>query len=197
MIPLPPFHDDLDASLNELWRLLEAGAASARTAFHTPSLATIDGQGRPQVRTVVLRSADRGSGTLRFHCDRRSHKADDIARSGFAALHAYDAQDKVQIRVSGSATLHADDAVADAAWAVSMAMSRVCYGTAPAPGTVIATGGAYTLPDEGATGGGRANFCAVVVAVETLEFLYLDRRGHRRAGWARSGEGWSGDWLVP
>ncbi|TXM89250.1 pyridoxamine 5'-phosphate oxidase, partial [Methylobacterium sp. WL122] len=27
--------------------------------------------------------------------------------------------------------------------------------------------------------------------------LYLDRRGHRRAGWRREGEGWQGEWRVP
>lgn len=197
MTPLPPFHDDLEASLAELWRLLGEGARRAGSGFHTPALATVDAQGRPQVRTVVLRAADPETGVLRFHCDRRSRKADDIARHGFAALHAYDREAKVQIRVSGAASLHTDDAVADAAWAGSMAMSRVCYGTMPAPGAAIATGDAYALPEEEAVALGRPNFCAVLVRADTLEFLYLDRRGHRRAGWTRDGEGWVGNWLVP
>lgn len=198
MTPLPAFHDDLDASLAELWRLLGEGARKAGSGFHTPALATVDAAGRPQVRTVVLRAADAGTGTLRVHCDRRSQKAEQIAGSGIAALHAYDAATKIQIRASGTARLHTDDALADAAWAGSMAMSRVCYGTAPAPGTNIATGDAYTLPGEDeAIALGRANFCAVQVRAETLEFLYLDRRGHRRAGFLRDGAGWEGRWLVP
>jgi hypothetical protein len=44
---------------------------------------------------------------------------------------------------------------------------------------------------------GRPNFCAVLVRADTLEFLYLDRRGHRRARWRRDGEEWAGTWLVP
>ncbi|KQP51217.1 pyridoxamine 5'-phosphate oxidase [Methylobacterium sp. Leaf111] len=197
MDPLPPFHDDLDAALAEVWRLLVEGPALRRNAFHMPALATVDAQGHPQVRTVVLRHADPVAGALRFHCDRRSDKASEIAASGHAALHGYDSAAKIQIRASGPATLHVDDAHADAAWAGSMAMSRVCYGADPAPGARLPAGDAYTLPDpETALTLGRPNFCAVVVTLARLEFLYLDRRGHRRAAWARA-DGWRGVWLAP
>lgn len=196
--PLPAFHDDLAAAHAELWRLLAEGVLHGRSAFHTPSLATIDELGRPRLRTVVLRAADAEAGLLRFHCDRRSDKADELARHARCALHAYDRHAKVQIRVEGSATLHTDDAVADAAWAGSRAMSRVGYGIEPAPGTGLASGGAYAVPDEAADATvGRPNFCAVAVRAETLDFLYLDRRGHRRAGWRRDGGGWAGAWRVP
>ncbi|KQT70207.1 pyridoxamine 5'-phosphate oxidase [Methylobacterium sp. Leaf465] len=197
MDPLPPFHDDLDAALAEVWRLLVEGPRFRRNAFHMPALATVDAQGYPQVRTVVLRHADPVAGALRFHCDRRSDKASEIAASGHAALHGYDSAAKIQIRASGPATLHGDDALADAAWAGSMAMSRVCYGADPAPGARLPAGDAYTLPDpETALTLGRPNFCAVVVTLARLEFLYLDRRGHRRAAWARA-DGWRGVWLAP
>lgn len=198
MTPLPAFYDDLDAARAELWRLLEAGPRTARNAFHTPALATVDAHGLAQVRTVVLRAVDPDAGTLRFHCDRRSRKAAEIAATGRAALHVYDAAAKVQLRVGGRARLHADDALADAAWAGAMAMSRVGYGIAPAPGAIIADGAAYALPDEASAPTlGRPNFAAVVVRAERLEFLYLDRRGHRRAAWARDGAGWAGAWLAP
>lgn len=197
MEPLPPFHDDLDAALAHVWHLLEDGPRARRNAFHMPALATVDAVGQPQVRTVVLRAADRAAGTLRFHCDRRSGKAAEIAATGVAALHGYDSPAKIQIRASGPARLHTEDAVAEAAWAGSMAMSRVCYGADPAPGAVLPTGGAYALPDaETALTVGRPNFCAVVVAVARLEFLFLDRRGHRRAAWTRAGD-WRGCWLAP
>lgn len=140
MDPLPPFHDDLDAALAEVWRLLEEGPRLRRNAFHMPALATVDAHGQPQVRTVVLRAVDRTAGTLRFHCDRRSDKATEIAASGRAALHGYDSQAKIQIRATGPATLHTGDALAESAWAGAMAMSRVCYGADPAPGAVLPTG---------------------------------------------------------
>ncbi|KQU04927.1 pyridoxamine 5'-phosphate oxidase [Methylobacterium sp. Leaf469] len=196
--PLPAFYDDLDASFFELWRLLHEGPALRRNAFHMPALATVDAGGHPQVRTVVLREADPAAGTLRFHCDRRSAKAGEIAATGRAALHGYDTASKIQIRVSGPARLHTDDAVAEAAWAASRVMSRTCYGIAPAPGTALPAGDAYTQPEDGADLDlARPNFCAVVVTATRLDFLFLDRRGHRRAGWERGAAGWTGAWLAP
>lgn len=195
--PLPAFYDDLDAGFAELWRLLAEGAALGRSGFHLPALATLGTDGAPRLRTVVLREADPETGTLRFHCDRRSDKAAEIGANPACALMAYDAAAKIQIRVEGRATLHADDAAAAAAWAGSRAMSRVCYGAEPAPGTALPAGGAYTVPDESAAAIGRAHFAAVLVRAERLDFLYLDRRGHRRAAWRRDETGWQGTWLAP
>ncbi|WP_375455541.1 pyridoxamine 5'-phosphate oxidase family protein [uncultured Methylobacterium sp.] len=196
--PLPAFHDDLAAAFAELWRLLADGVVQGRSAFHAPSLATVDAQGRPRIRTVVLRAADAAAGTLRVHCDRRSDKAAEVAAHAAVALHAYDRAAKIQLRIEGRAGLHADDALTDAAWEGSRAMSRVCYGIAPGPGTGLDSGGAYTVPDEAAALTiGRPNFSAVVIQAEALDFLYLDRRGHRRAGWRREGAGWIGGWRVP
>lgn len=197
MTPLPAFYDDLDGSFAELWRLLADGAEHGRSGFHLPALATLSEEG-PRLRTVVLREADRASGTLRFHCDRRSGKAAELEARPACALSAYDGAAKIQIRIEGRATLHTDDREAEAAWAGSRPMSRVCYGADPAPGTLLPAGDAYTLPDEGeAARIGRPHFCAVRVEAQRLDFLYLDRRGHRRAAWRRDGAGWAGTWLAP
>ena len=196
--PLPAFYDDLDGTRAELWRLLAEGVAQGRSGFHLPVLATLGPEGGPRLRTVVLREADPIAGALRFHCDRRSDKAAELLASPACALAAYDAAAKIQIRAEGRATLHTDDAVAEAAWAGSRAMSRVCYAADPAPGTALPTGGAYTLADEDAAAAlGRPHFAAVAVRVERLDFLYLDRRGHRRAAWRRTQTGWSGSWIAP
>jgi pyridoxamine 5'-phosphate oxidase len=197
--PLPAFYDDLDATFAELWRLLADGVAHGRSGFHLPALATLGADGGPRLRTVVLRAADGADGTLRFHCDRRSDKAAEILARPACALAAYDDAAKVQIRAEGRATLHTDDAVAEGAWAGSRAMSRVCYGSEPGPGTNLPAGGAYSVPDEVAAGAlGRPHFAAVVVRVDRLDFLYLDRRGHRRAAWGRrNAADWHGRWLAP
>ncbi|WP_457107292.1 pyridoxamine 5'-phosphate oxidase family protein [Methylobacterium sp. P5_C11] len=196
--PLPAYYDDLDATFEALWGLLADGAAHGRSGFHLPTVATLGAAGGPRLRTVVLRAADRAAGTLRFHCDHRSDKAAEILANPACALTAYDEATKIQIRIEGRAALHVDDAVAEAAWAGSRSMSRVCYGSEPGPGTALPTGGAYALPDEATAGAlGRPHFAAVLVRVERLDFLYLDRRGHRRAAWRRSGSTWQGGWLAP
>ena len=196
--PLPAFYDDRDALLAELWRLLAEGAERGSSGFHLPALASVAADGRPRVRTVVLRAADRDGGTLRFHCDRRSDKAAELRLHPACALTAYDGPAKIQIRIEGRASLHTDDAVAESAWAGSRAMSRVCYGSDPGPGTVLQAGGAYALPDEAdAATLGRPHFATVLVHSERLDMLYLDRRGHRRARWRRDGDRWAGAWLAP
>lgn len=195
---VPPFYDDIGACHAELWRHLGAGVRDRHSAFHIWALGTVDPNGRPQVRSVVLRDADRVAGTLRFHCDRRSEKASEIAATGVAALHAFDPDAKIQIRVEGRAALHTDDWIAESAWGGARAMSRVCYGITPDPGTVMRKGGDFTWPDpEEAIVAGRSNFAAVILTAERLEFLYLHRNGHRRALWLRSEAGWVETWLVP
>ena len=196
--PLPAFYDDLDATFAELWRLLADGAAQARSGFHLPALATLRRRGRPAAAHRGAARRRRGAGTLRFHCDRRSDKAAEILAIPACALAAYDEAAKIQIRVEGRATLHTDDAVAEAAWAGSRAMSRVCYGSEPGPGTALPAGDAYSLPAKRRPARwGGPHFAAVMVRAERLDFLYLDRRGHRRAGWRRGEAGWQGGWLAP
>ncbi|PXW62956.1 pyridoxamine 5'-phosphate oxidase family protein [Methylobacterium sp. B4] len=198
MDALPSFYDDLDGFRAEGWRRLAEGVANRHSAFHTPSLATVDAEGHPRLRTVVLRANDAGAETLRFHCDRRSDKAREIAQSGRAALHVYDRATKLQLRLEARASLHVDDEIADAAWASALAMSRVCYGVQPAPGTALPAGEAYALPDEDPEARvGRENFCAVMLTAERLDLLYLDRRGHRRAVFSREGEDRRGTWVTP
>ncbi len=189
------FPDSLPATLDRVLALLEEGTARRKGAAHAPTLATVGLDGRPRLRTVVLRGLDRGTRSLRFHTDRRSEKVPEIEREPRVALHVYDAAAKFQVRLEGRATLHAADAVADEAWAGTRPMSRVCYGTLPAPGTVIPDGGAFALPAEDGSDGGRENFVAIVMAIDRVETLYLAYGGHRRATFRFGPD--EATWLVP
>jgi hypothetical protein len=192
----PAFLDDLGGTLDEAWLLLTAGVTDRRSGFHTLTVATIGLAGQPRARTAVLRGCDPARATLRFHTDARAAKTTELARDPRIALHGYDRARKVQIRIEGTARIHADDAVADAAWAGSRDFSRVCYGIAPAPGTPIDAPAGYAMPqDDASIAAGRADFRAVVIAATTLEWLYLAHAGHRRALFdLTSGEA---RWLAP
>lgn len=192
---LPPFYDDLDASLRHAWDLLEQGVKARRSAFHTPSLATVGMDGLPDVRTVVLRQADRARALLRFHTDRRSGKWEQLSRNDRCAVHIYDAAMKIQLRLRGTAALHHGDAVATAAWEGSRPLSRQCYAQPAAPGAALdrpLAGGDAQGPTDGAE-----NFCVLLFTVDRVEWLYLSHRGHRRAAWSRTANGWNGGWLAP
>jgi hypothetical protein len=184
----------LEAALAEAFGLLARGVADRRCALHTPTLATLGADGAPNLRTVVLRGFDPATRLLRIHTDRRSAKAAELAADPRAMLHGYDAVAQVQIRIGGRAMLHLDDAVADAAWAGSREMSRMCYAAPHAPGTPVAAPPA--APDDAVAG--RANFAAVTLRADTLDWLHLAQAGHRRArfAWDAAG-GLAATWLAP
>jgi pyridoxamine 5'-phosphate oxidase len=198
-LPPPSFYDDLDGTLAEAWRLIARGVADRRSAFHHPVVATLGLDGTPRARTVILRGCDAAGRVLRFHTDQRSEKVREIAACPDVALHFYDPGAKIQLRLAGRATAHRDDAVADTAWAGSRVFSRQCYGIAPGPGTPIAAGEDFSLPDttDEATAAGRAQFVAVTVEIVTLEWLYLAAAGHRRARFDWTGGALKASWLTP
>ncbi len=169
---------------------------TAGTAFISRMLRPLASTGGRKNRVVTLRAADPAAKTLRFHCDKRNLKVAELAANPAIALSFYDVSDRTQIRAEGRAVLHSGDAFARAAWDGSRPMSRVCYGTAPAPGSVIAARDAFALPDaDDAIAAGFENFVAVVIMVETMDWLYLRHGGHRRAAFdLRDG---SARWLAP
>ncbi len=196
-VPIPSFYDDLAETRAQAWALLARGVADRRSPFHAPTLATVGLDGRPRARVVILRACDSARAMLRFNTDRRTAKFAELAANPLVALTGYDAGAKIQIRIEGRASLHVDDEVADAAWASARPFSRICYGTAPAPGTLLEAAGDFSLPSEDAEiAAGRENFSAVMIEVEALEWLFLAHAGHRRARFGGTSAA-DGVWLTP
>jgi pyridoxamine 5'-phosphate oxidase len=190
----------LDEARANAFALLSRAVADRRSPMHVLALGTTGLDGRPRLRSVVLRAFDPAQRTLRFHTDLRSAKVAELRRDPRLALLAYDPGHRVQIRIESAAMLHHADAVAAAAWAASQPMSRQCYGTQPGPGTPIADGDAFQLPlSEPEFEAGQAQFVAVVCPITTLDWLHLAHSGHRRAhfDWSRGAGGPAGRWLVP
>lgn len=178
---------------------LRSGAQDRRSAFHTPVFSSLGLDGRPLSRIVVLRAFDPDQRRLRFHTDLRSDKIEQIRHDPRVAITFYDASMKLQIRCDGLAVLHDHDDLSTMAWDTSQRMSKICYGTEPAPGNVIEQADAFVLPsDPDSIATGQNNFCAVVTQVTTLEWLWLGHQGHRRARFTWDGNGHSkAVWLVP
>jgi hypothetical protein len=191
--PRPAFADDLAETLAEAFRLLARGVADRRHPFHTPTLATIGADGAPRARTLVLRGFDAATRTLRLHTDTRSGKFAELAAEPRCALHAYDAGAQIQLRLTGRATLHRSDVLADSAWAASRPFSRLCYAAPEPPGAPVAA-----PPPAPREGEGRANFAAIALAVGSLDWLWLDASGHRRARFTWHSDGApQAEWLAP
>ncbi len=193
----PNFYNDLDATLAKAWGLLDLGVTDRRSPFHTPTIATIRGDGAPSVRTVVLRAVDPDRRTLRFHTDRRSNKVRELVVDPRVALHFYDPAEKIQLRVDGRATLHVEDAAAAEAWDGTRPFSRLCYGVSPNPGVEITDPRMAAQETSGDRDAGRENFAAVSVDIACLEWLYLAAHGHRRARFTWEGQNPTAAWRVP
>ncbi len=168
--------------LEHVWRCLAEGASDRRSAYHCPTLATVDEAGRPTMRTVVLRQADAATRQILVHTRVDAAKVGQIRRTGRAALHCYDGPGKRQITVDASATVETAGELVDARWRATSHGSRACYrrvtpsaAEAPWPENDV------DPEDEAA----RGRFAVVVLRADRVESLELHHAGHRR---------WRCDW---
>jgi hypothetical protein len=169
---------------------------------HTPVVCSVDEQGLPHARVMVLRKADPAAGTLRFHTDARSPKVGQLDGKPVAVL-AYHAAEQVQLRISGQARIGRSVAEVDGIWNQSTLFARRCYLAEQAPGTPL-PGPASGLPAwiEGQQPTAeqivpaRANFAVLWVGVTSIDWLHLANSGHRRALF-RAEDGWAGAWVAP
>ena len=191
--PLLACYDDLAASCAYGWSMLARGVKDRKSAFHTPSVATITETGSPTIRTVVLRGCASDAKILRFHTDTRSGKIAELQKNPGAAMHFYDAGAKIQLRLAVRLEM-LSGAAFDDAWAATRPMSRECYQVTQSPGSAIAEP-AQVQFDAAASQGGAAHFVPVAAHVLRMEWLYLAARGHRRALFDFENDTQS--WLVP
>jgi len=194
-----------DYSLNELeqdcWNRLVTGAIKSRNPFHTPSVATLS-KGEVSMRTVVLRKALTEERELRFHTDVRSIKWDDLMINPAISALFYDADARVQLRIKGTAELHHENNITAKAWETTTLSSRKCYLTLHSPSsfTDSSTSGLsedieqekFTLSESEV---GYANFGIVSIRVQSIDWLWLNHSGHRRAFFDYEKESYQ--WMIP
>jgi 3-hydroxyisobutyrate dehydrogenase len=192
-------------SLNELeqdcWNRLVTGAIKSRNPFHTPSVATLS-KGEVNMRTVVLRKALPLERELRFHTDVRSIKWDDLLINPAISALFYDADERIQLRIKGKAVLHHRNDITAKAWETTTLSSRKCYLTLHSPSsfTDSSTSGLsedieqekFTFLESEA---GFMNFGIVSIQVQSIDWLWLNHAGHRRAFFDYT-DG-SFQWMIP
>ena len=195
--PILSCYDDLAASAAYGWSMLERGVKDRKSAFHTPSVATLTAEGAPTIRTVVLRGCDTQNKTVRFHTDTRTGKIAELRDNPHAAMHFYDASAKIQLRLAvrlEALSGPAHQAAYEAAWHATRPMSRECYQVTQSPGSVIDDPYAVAF-DAKATDDGADYFVPVAAHILRMEWLYLAARGHRRALFDFEND--TQNWLVP
>ncbi len=191
----------IDKLEKDCWIQLVNGSIKSRSPFHTPCVATLT-NGALSMRTVVLRKAFPLLKELRFHTDIRSNKWKELQNNDSISALFYDASTRVQIRVNGKAILHFNDTITSEAWQKTTLSSRRCYLTQASPSSfsAIPTSGLseeieqekFTLADSEA---GAKYFGIVSIQVESMEWLWLNHAGHRRAFFDYVHDSYK--WMIP
>lgn len=179
---------DLESLWDQVWLRLIRGVQDRRAPARHPTLATVALDGRPQARSVVLRAADRSQAWVEVHTDLRSAKVAEVRATPFAALHVWDAQAHLQVRLEAGVQVLTGPGVA-AIWERVPEPSRLAYGSVPPPGQPIPEALAYAkAPDPAA-------FAILRLTLHRIEALHLGPQ-HRRARFDRARD-WAGEWLAP
>lgn len=178
---------DLTTLPHTLWRELELAKDDRQHAWRTPVLASIDNDGSPQARTVVLRNVNSDSQTLQFFTDCRSPKIKQMIESPKIQLIFWSNALKWQLRVSALATIETAGTTVDAAWQqVELGPTRQDYLSPLAPGDALTTELSTELSST-------HNLAIITAKVNHMDWLYLDPKGHQRAEFSVEAL----RWLIP
>lgn len=195
--------DGLEQVLDETWKMLNRGAARFNDPFHWPVLGTTGNQGAG-LRTVILRQFVPSGRLLVCHTDARAPKVQEIIGASRVCWLFYHPKKKVQLRITGPATLHADDQFADAQWAATKITSRINYCAVGPPGTAVEHPSSglpdflrNKLPTVLESERGRQNFMAIAARIESMDWLKLSLTGNRRARFDWDETGMKATWLIP
>lgn len=177
-----------EGTLKRVWDTLALGLADAGHIARRPTFATTSPNGWPEARTVVLRGVDPTVGTVTVHTDLYSDKIKSLQVSPRAALHIWDADQDLQIRVQTEVIIQSGDAVS-ALWHKIPDHAQQSYGVTPPPGASIETALDYSKQPDPAT------FAVLTCTVVHIDAVQLGN-DHRRASFSRDRH-WQGQWLSP
>ena len=193
----------LEAVLSGIWKMLQRGVNRFNDPFHWPVLGTTAKDGS-SLRTVILRQFTLPDRALVCHTDSRAVKVQEISNCDKVCWLFYHPKKKIQLRISGPATLHTDDRFADEQWANTKVISRLNYCALAPPGSVVERPSSG-LPDFFLkkaptllnTESGRKNFMVIAGQIESLDWLELSLLGNRRARFDWTSTGLQATWLIP
>lgn len=115
--PKAATQDELRRLELRLWDELAHAADTRGHAWRHCALATVDEEGLPHVRTVVLREVDAAAHTLCFFTDARASKVNHLARQPRAALAMWSHALGWQLRLSLHCEVQQDGLAVSSRWA--------------------------------------------------------------------------------
>lgn len=199
----PDYYNNLDKIYSKIWNLLKIGLKDRNAPYHLPAFIcgkdnNFDG------RLVVLRGVDENEKKIWFHSDIRSKKIKILKNYPKSVLLFYDKSEKIQLRVSANVKINYKNDFTKLSWEKTAHMSRQCYLGEKTSGsdTLIPTSGLskniddykYTIEESEY---GYKNFCVIENFVQSIEWLYLAAKGHRRAYFNLNKKPLEKKWLIP
>jgi len=199
----PIYYNDLDKTYSKIWNLLISGLKDRNAPFHIPIFICGEND-KFDGRIVVLRGVDENKKKIWFHSDIRSNKVKILKSNSKGIFLFYDKKEKIQLRISGTTKINYQNSATKKSWEKTVHMSRQCYLGKKAPGSYssVATSGLaenidnlkYTIEESEI---GYENFCVIETYINTIEWLYLASKGHRRALFEFDNKLINKKWLIP
>ena len=197
----PAYYENLEEIQNKYWSMLDDAVTNRGSPFRIPVFMCAN-QDEIDGRIVVLRKTDRKNNLLQFHTDLRSPKVKILKNNNKASLLFYDKEEKIQLRVKVNCEINNQNSITEESWKKTQHISRRCYLTDSPPGTISenpTSGMISQLEDFDYTmeqsEDGYKNFTVINCKINSIEWLYLAAKGHRRAKFDFKNN--KNSWLVP
>ena len=178
---------------------LVTGVKKSNHPFHLCTLATINTQNAPELRTVVSRHVESSLESIIIHSDKRSSKNEQINLNPNVSLLYYSFLQRFQIRLTGVAEVIHNGDENTRRFLESSPHAQVCYAYPNAPGTDINIPTKEGLNPEinvkqidAIKDVAHSNFSHIKTTIKTIDLLWLNKKGHVRV----FGEKDNGDWLF-
>ena len=176
---------------NRAKKMLFEANTNRRHPFRTAVLGTSDQQGNPAIRTVVIRNVGPNLNVL-IYTDSRSPKVGHISQHPEVSMLWYDRESKLQIRLTGSATMVKQDASIFASHLKALKESGNIsdYTTGIPPGSPVQATNAKDKSES-------IHFGLIKVVPNCFDILELNRTQHRRFKYQKQNGEWREEEITP
>lgn len=169
------------------WADLELAGKDPNSGLRYVNLCSVDTNGHPQARLVVLRSANGETRKIEIHTDTRSQKWREIGANPSVTVLAFDQARGQQLRLRGTAARHVPGSpVATNAWERLSPFTRATYAGGP-PGDP-STDERHVSADDG-DAIGKAIFGVILFRASALDWFQLERGANRRVMFSYGSDG--------
>ena len=196
-----PYYEDFTEIKKKIWSMLKNAVKDRSSPFRIPVF-SCGNNDNVESRIVVLRKSDENNNMVQFHSDIRSDKIDILKKNPKASFLFYDKELKIQVRLKVEAIINHNNDVTKQSWEKTQHISRKCYLVDNGPGSISNEPTSGLKPEldnfdytKEQSEEGYKNFTVVQCKINSIEWLYLAAKGHRRARFDLKNN--KDNWLVP